>query len=167
MDFSEARDLFGIIFQIPRPKYKIMDYGLISKKPRGFFAKMLGNIEFQFFRFISQWKNPWTQSTLRGPQLRAGPRWTHMAEQTGKPLESGRDDALTCRCSPTAARKGKGGMGDSPRGSPELGERWSGRATRVNWWRRRSSVGVCSDVGEEERGMVSGAGCSGAEVPLL
>jgi hypothetical protein len=31
----------------------------------------------------------------------------------------------------------------------------------------RCSVGVCSDVGEEERGIVSGVGCSGAEVPIL
>jgi hypothetical protein len=90
-----------------------------------------------------------------------------MAERTGKPPESDRDSAPACRCSPTATGKGKGGMGDSPRGSPELEERRSGRATRVKWWWCRSSVGVCSDVGEEERGTVSGAGCSRAEVPLL
>jgi translation initiation factor IF-3 len=39
VDFSEARDLFVIIFQIPRPNCKIMDYGLISKKLRDLFAK--------------------------------------------------------------------------------------------------------------------------------
>jgi hypothetical protein len=39
--FSKARDLFEIIFQIPRPNCKIMDYGLISKEPRGLFAKFL------------------------------------------------------------------------------------------------------------------------------
>jgi hypothetical protein len=39
MDFSKARDLFGIIFQILRPNCKIMDCGLISKKPRGLNAK--------------------------------------------------------------------------------------------------------------------------------
>jgi hypothetical protein len=39
MDFSEARDLFVIIFQIPGPNCKIVDCGLISKKPRGLFAK--------------------------------------------------------------------------------------------------------------------------------
>jgi hypothetical protein len=49
VDFSEARDLFGIIFQIPGPNCKIMYCELILKKPRGFFAKMLGNIEFWFF----------------------------------------------------------------------------------------------------------------------
>jgi hypothetical protein len=27
-------------------------------------------------------------------------------------------------------------------------------------------MGACSDVGEEERGAVSGAGCSGVEVPF-
>jgi hypothetical protein len=42
-----------------------------------------------------------------------------------KPPESGRDGAPACQCSPTAAGKGKGGMGDSPWGSPELGERRS------------------------------------------
>jgi hypothetical protein len=41
MDFSEARDLFVIIFQIPGPNYKFLDCGLITKKHRGFFAKFL------------------------------------------------------------------------------------------------------------------------------
>jgi hypothetical protein len=41
VDFFEARDLFGIIFQILGPNCKIMDCGLISKKPRGLFAKFL------------------------------------------------------------------------------------------------------------------------------
>jgi hypothetical protein len=39
VDSSEARDLFGIIFEIPGPNYKIMNCGLISKKPRGLNAK--------------------------------------------------------------------------------------------------------------------------------
>jgi hypothetical protein len=101
---------------------------------------------------------------LHGPQLQAGPRWTHMAERTGKPPESGREGAPACQCSPTAAGKGKGGMGDSPRGSPELGERQSGWVTRVNWWQRRSSVGgvfLCGRGGEgdgEWCGVLRGGG---------
>jgi hypothetical protein len=49
VDFSEARDLFGIIFQFQGPNCKIRVCGLITKKLRGFFAKMLGNIEFRLF----------------------------------------------------------------------------------------------------------------------
>jgi hypothetical protein len=41
VDFSEARDLFVIIFQIPGPICKIMDRVLILEKPRGLFAKFL------------------------------------------------------------------------------------------------------------------------------
>jgi hypothetical protein len=41
VDFSEARDLFGIIFQIPGSDCKFLDCGLITKKYRGFFAKFL------------------------------------------------------------------------------------------------------------------------------
>jgi hypothetical protein len=39
VDFSEARDLFVNIFQILRPNYKFLDYGLILEKPRGLSAK--------------------------------------------------------------------------------------------------------------------------------
>jgi hypothetical protein len=41
VDFSKAMDLFGIIFQIPWSDCKFLDYGLITKKHRGFFAKFL------------------------------------------------------------------------------------------------------------------------------
>jgi hypothetical protein len=39
VDFSEARDLFGIIFQIPGSDCKFLDCGLITKERRGFFIK--------------------------------------------------------------------------------------------------------------------------------
>jgi hypothetical protein len=41
VDFSEATDLFGIIFQIPGSDRKFLDCGLITKKHWGFFAKLL------------------------------------------------------------------------------------------------------------------------------
>jgi hypothetical protein len=43
VDFSEARDLFGIIFQIPRSDCKFMDCGLILEKMRGLSAKRRNN----------------------------------------------------------------------------------------------------------------------------
>jgi hypothetical protein len=39
VDFSEPRDLFGIIFQFQGLLCETLDCGLISKKPRGLFAK--------------------------------------------------------------------------------------------------------------------------------
>jgi hypothetical protein len=42
VDFSEARDLFGIIFQILGPNYKIMDRRLIFTNGRDLIANRLG-----------------------------------------------------------------------------------------------------------------------------
>jgi hypothetical protein len=39
INFSEARNLSGIIFQILGPLCETMDCGSILKKPRGLFAK--------------------------------------------------------------------------------------------------------------------------------
>jgi hypothetical protein len=43
VDFSEARDLFGIIFQIPKSDCKFLDYGLIMEKETGLSAKHRNN----------------------------------------------------------------------------------------------------------------------------
>jgi hypothetical protein len=43
MDFSEARDLFEIIFQIPRSDCKFLNRGLILEKMRDLSAKRRNN----------------------------------------------------------------------------------------------------------------------------
>jgi hypothetical protein len=53
VDFSEARDLFEIIFQIPGSDYKFMNCGLISKKPRGLSAKCL-KLDFSEIVFLKE-----------------------------------------------------------------------------------------------------------------
>jgi hypothetical protein len=53
VDFSEARDLFVIIFQIPGPNCKIMDCGLILKKPRGLNEKYR-KLEFPGIIFLKE-----------------------------------------------------------------------------------------------------------------
>jgi hypothetical protein len=73
VDFSKARDLFVIIFQIPRPNCKIMDCGLILKKLRGLNEKCQ-KLEFSGNCFPKG--NPWTESTSPWTTSGAGPRWT-------------------------------------------------------------------------------------------
>jgi hypothetical protein len=61
---SEAKDSFGIIFQKPGVSVQNLDRGLILEKPRGFFAKLLGIIDFGII-FVR--KKSWTRSTGRAP----------------------------------------------------------------------------------------------------
>jgi hypothetical protein len=82
VDFSEARDLFGIIFQILGPNYKIMDCGLILKKLRGLSAKR-PKLDFPGIVFLKE--NPWTApawSTVdRRPLPRSG---AHRSSASGR-----------------------------------------------------------------------------------
>jgi hypothetical protein len=72
----------------------------------------------------------------------------------GKSPENGRGGAPACRCSSVAAGKGNSGVRNSPRGSPELGERRGDEGEVV------AAVGLDESVlrceGEGERG---GEGC--------
>jgi hypothetical protein len=74
VDFSEARDLFVNIFQIPGPNCKIMDCGLILEKPRGLNAKCQ---KFKFPRIIFQKETRGPSPRARGPRavsIHGGPR---------------------------------------------------------------------------------------------
>jgi hypothetical protein len=74
VDFSEARDLFVIIFQIPKPNCKIMDCRLISKKPRGLNEKCW-KLEFLGIVFLKETRGP--SPRVRGPRavpVHGGPR---------------------------------------------------------------------------------------------
>jgi hypothetical protein len=87
VDFSEARDLFGIIFQISRPNCKFLDCGLILKKPWGLSAKCP---KLDFLRIVVLKENPWTESTCP---------WT-----TGAPVHRGLASVADRRSSPELNR---------------------------------------------------------------
>jgi hypothetical protein len=57
VDFSEARDLFVIIFQIPGSNYKFLDYGFILEKLRGLNAKC-PKLDFLGIVFLKETRGP-------------------------------------------------------------------------------------------------------------
>jgi hypothetical protein len=91
VDFSEAKDLSGITFQISGPNRKIRDCGLIFEKPRGFFVKLPGIIDFRII-FLKKTRGP--SPRVRGPR-QPGPPWTVRGRvaRAHWSLASGRSDA--------------------------------------------------------------------------
>jgi hypothetical protein len=63
--FLRLGTLLKLFFKNQGSNCEIMDCGLILEKPRGFFAKLPGIIDF---RIIFVRKMLWTQSTGRGPR---------------------------------------------------------------------------------------------------
>jgi hypothetical protein len=82
VDFSEAGDLFEIIFQFRGPNCKIRDCGLTLEKWRGLSAKRQ---KFKFPRIVFLKENPWTApawSTVdRRPLPRSG---AHRSSASGR-----------------------------------------------------------------------------------
>jgi hypothetical protein len=87
VDFFEARDLFVIIFQILGPNCKIMDCGLISKKPRGLNAKCP---KLVFLRIVFLKKTHGPSQRVRGPRaatVHGGPQSSSRRRLAGERLE--------------------------------------------------------------------------------
>jgi hypothetical protein len=134
VDFSEARDIFGIIFYFQGPNCKIRDYGLILKKMRGLSAKCQKS-EFPGFVFLK--KNPWTKST----SLWTAPARSNMDR---RPLpHSGAHRSSGSGHSGAQGHRGRGGGRGVRVGEPVKGltggraaARWSGDGGK----RRRRSV---------------------------
>jgi hypothetical protein len=119
VDFSEARDSFGINFQNQGSNYKIMDYGLIVEKPMGFFLKLSGIIDFGII-FVR--KKPWTRSTGCGPR----PSSIHggLATDGGIELAGAQPPAaLVCKGANQGAGEGEGTAGDPFWASPKVRRR--------------------------------------------
>jgi hypothetical protein len=84
VDFSEARDLFVIIFQIPIPNCKIMDCKLILKKLRGLNAKC-PKLDFPGIVFLKETRGP--SPRVRGSRVapvHGGPRSPSRRRLTGE-----------------------------------------------------------------------------------
>jgi hypothetical protein len=107
VDFSEVRDLFGIIFQFRGPNSKIRDCGLILRKLRGLSAKCQ-KLKFPGIVFLKE--NPWTNSTSS---------WTAPARSTmdRRPLPRSRAHrSSTSGCSGARELRLRGGEGERQAG---------------------------------------------------
>jgi hypothetical protein len=82
--FLRLMTFLELFLKFQGPKYDIRDCGLIFEKPKGFFAKLPGIIDFGI---ILVRKKTWTQSTGRGPHLtyvHGGPRRLPIGAKEGE-----------------------------------------------------------------------------------
>jgi hypothetical protein len=93
VDFSEAKNLSGIIFQFLVAFLRNYRLRVNYRKAQGPFCKILRNIDFRNY-FCKE--KDWTQSTGRGPRpasVHGGPRWCGR-ECGGAPARAQRADAM-------------------------------------------------------------------------
>jgi hypothetical protein len=150
VNFSEARDLFGIIFQFRGPNYKIRDYGMILEKLRGLSAKCW-KLEFPGIVFLKE--NPWTKSTSswNAPARSTVDRWPLPRSGAHRSSASGRSDARELRPRGGGGKRWAGEFNDGVATAREAVERhltdggasaWKGDNEGAFWAKRRSVGGV-------------------------
>jgi hypothetical protein len=117
VDFSEAKDLSRILFQIPGPNCEIRDSRLILEKMRGLSAKCW---KMEFLGIIFMRKKSRTRSTGHGPHpasVHYGPAMDGGTELTGAWPPA----ALVSKGTGQGTGEGEWDAGNSVVCSPELG----------------------------------------------
>jgi hypothetical protein len=88
MNFSEARDLFGIIFQIPGAFMKIGGLRVDTREVQGPFCKVVGIKEFLDLTFNIKFCGPSPRcGGARAAPVHGGPRTSPRRRLTGERLE--------------------------------------------------------------------------------
>jgi hypothetical protein len=109
VDFSEARNLFGIIFQIPGAFMKICGLRVDIQEVQGPFCKVVEIKEFPDLIYNGKFRGP--SPRCGGPTTCSGPRWTAGGVDTGRggalPMHGTR--ALGLAGAHDEAQQGEGG----------------------------------------------------------
>jgi hypothetical protein len=136
VDFSEARDLFGIIFQILGSDCKFLDCGLILEKPRGLSAKCL-KLDIPVIVFLKETRRP--SPRVRGPR-RPGPPWTGGHCRARELAGAQPPAAPVPESSDREEGERKGGPANSMAGLSWLGRRWKGVSPAAELQLRRTTA---------------------------
>jgi hypothetical protein len=148
VDFSEARDLFVIIFQIPESDCKFLDCGLILEKPRGLNAKCL-KLDFPGIVLLKETRGS-------NPRVRGPPEPRSTVDQLWTAAPSSPELRPTAAPVSTGTGQGSGeeewGMGSAVGHSPGRERRCGDRASRRHGGCRKNSMVRRSSAGEEKEG---------------